>query len=176
MMEDLGAHIVDIVANSVTAGARNVHLTLAEDRDRDLLTLQIVDDGKGMDQEMASHVADPFFSTKTGRKVGLGIPLLKGTAELCDGRFYLKSEVGKGTEIFASFRLSHPDLPPLGNLKDTFLILIVSNPDVDFLLDGRIKGKDFVLDTKEVRAELGPVPINHPAVIRFLSNYLDESL
>jgi anti-sigma regulatory factor (Ser/Thr protein kinase) len=176
MMEEICAHIVDIVANSVTAGARNIHLTLREDSEKDLLTLRIVDDGKGMDEETASHVTDPFFSTKTGRKVGLGIPLLKGTAELCGGRFYLKSEIGKGTELFASFRLTHPDLPPLGSLKDTFLILVVSNPDVDFVFHGKTKGRDFSLDTKEVRAELGPVPINHPGVILFLTNYLDETL
>jgi hypothetical protein len=176
MMEEICDHILDIVANSVTAGAGSIRVAVIEDEKERSRILRIVDDGKGMDPETAARVVDPFFSTKLGRKVGLGIPLLKGTAETCDGRFYLKSEVGKGTEVFASFRLDHPDLPPLGNLKDTVLVLIVSNPDVNFLFEYRGEKKTFVLDTKEIRSELGDVPINHPEVIRFLTNYLDERL
>jgi hypothetical protein len=176
MMEEICAHIVDVVANSVSAGARNISLHVVEDHEADLLTVRIVDDGRGMDEETASRVVDPFFSTKTGKKVGLGIPLLKGTAETCDGRFSLRSKVGTGTQVYASFRLSHPDLPPLGNLKDTFLLLTIGNPDVDFFFEYGKDGTLFILDVKEIRTELAGVPVNHPEVIRFLTKYLDESM
>jgi hypothetical protein len=176
LMEEICAHIVDIVANSVSAGAKNISIALAEDSREDLLTLRIVDDGRGMDEETAMRVLDPFFSTKIGKKVGLGVPLLKGTSEQSGGSFYLKSEVGKGTEIFSSFVLSHPDRPPLGSVKDTIFMLTIGNPDVDFLFEETRDGKVFVLDTKEIRAALGGVPINHPEVIKFLGNYLDATL
>jgi hypothetical protein len=176
MMDEICAHIVDIVANSVTAGSRYIRLMIGEYREKDLLTLKIVDDGRGMDEETAARVVDPFFSTKAGKKVGLGVSLLKGTAETCEGNFSLRSAVGEGTGISASFRLSHPDLPPLGSLRDTFLILAVGNPDVDFYFEYAKDDKVFALDTKELRAELAGVPINHPEIVLFLSNYLDANL
>jgi hypothetical protein len=111
-----------------------------------------------------------------GHKVGLGIPLLKGTAETCGGTFYLKSEIGKGTEIYASFRLSHPDLPPLGSLKDTFLTLMIGYPDTDFIFEYTTATTKFSLDTKDIRVELDGIPINHPEVITFIGKYLDEGL
>jgi hypothetical protein len=176
MMAEICAHIMDIVANSITAEAKKVDIFIAQDKKRALFTIKVVDDGKGMTEEMSKKVQDPFFSTKTGRKVGLGIPLFKGTAEHCGGDFYLKSKIGEGTEIFASFALNNPDLPPLGNLKDTILVMIVSNPEVNFSFSYTINGKEFTLDTKEIKAQLGSVPINHPQVISFLGKYLDENL
>lgn len=176
MMAEICAHIMDIVANSITAEAKKVNIFIAQDKKQDLLTVKVVDDGKGMSGEMSEKVQDPFFSTKTGRKVGLGIPLFKGTTEHCGGDFYLKSKIGEGTEIFASFALNHPDLPPLGNLKDTILVMIVSNPEVNFSFSYTINGKEFTLDTEEIKAQLGDIPINHPEVINFLGKYLDENL
>lgn len=176
MMEDIASHIMDIVMNSVTAKAKNISVTIDKDPDANTLVLAISDDGVGMDRETAQKVQDPFFSTKTGRKVGLGIPLLKGTAETTGGSFALQSERGMGTLIRAVFDAGHPDLPPLGNLKDTFLVLIVSHPDVDFTFRYRVHGKDFLLATKELKNELGDVPVNHPEVIGFLTKYLDEQM
>ncbi len=176
MMEDIASHIMDIVMNSITARAKHISITIEKDPDAHRLTLAIADDGVGMDRETAQKVQDPFFSTKTGRKVGLGIPLLKGTAETTGGSFALQSERGLGTSIGATFDTDHPDLPPLGNLKDTFLVLIVSHPDVDFTFRYRLDGKDFSLATKDLKNELGDVPLNHPEVIGFLTKYLDEQL
>jgi hypothetical protein len=176
MMEDISSHIMDIVMNSVTAGAHHIAIAVAKDPQTSVLSLKVADDGRGMDAEMAEKVQDPFFSTKTGRKVGLGIPLLKGTAETTGGSFTLTSEKGVGTSIRASFDSRHPDLPPLGNIRDTFFVLIVSHPDIDFDLQYSVDGKDFLLDTAEWRRELDGVPLNHPEVIGFLSNYLDEHL
>ena len=176
MMEDIASHIMDIVMNSVTAKAKNISIDIDKDGVANTLSLAISDDGVGMDRETAQKVQDPFFSTKTGRKVGLGIPLLKGTAETTGGSFSLQSASGRGTSIRATFDAGHPDLPPLGNLKDTFLVLIVSHPEVDFTLRYCVDGKDFSLVTKELKTQLEDVPVNHPEVINFLSKYLDEQL
>jgi hypothetical protein len=176
MMEELCSHIMDIVTNSITARAKHVEVSIIEDRKNGILTLYIKDDGVGMDSDTARKVQDPFFSTKTGRKVGLGIPLLKGTAETTGGSFSLTTELGQGVEICASFSINHPDLPPMGNLKDTVLVLIVGNSEIDFTFRYRVDEKEFVLDTTVIKTLLGDVPIKDPDVINFLINYLDENL
>ncbi len=176
MMEDISSHIMDIVMNSVTAGARHIVIAVKKDPRTLVVSLTVSDDGSGMDGEMAEKVQDPFFSTKTGRKVGLGIPLLKGTAEMTGGSFTLTSRKGAGTTITAAFNSRHPDLPPLGNIRDTFFVLVVSHPEIDFNLCYSVDGKDFLLDTAEWKNELDGIPLNHPEVIGFLSKYLDEHL
>ena len=176
MMDEIASHIMDIVANSVSAKAKNILVSIIIDTKKALLTLRIKDDGIGMDEDMARKVQDPFFSTKIGKKVGLGIPLLKGTAETTGGIFRLSSVVGEGTEIFVSFDLNHPDLPPLGNIRDTMLVLVIGNPDTDFRFQIKGDTKEFILDTKEIKHLLDGVPINHPDVITFLSKYLDENM
>lgn len=175
-MEDISSHIMDIAMNSVTAGADRISIVIEKNPATEILKLVIADNGVGMDAETMVKVQDPFFSTKTGRKVGLGIPLLKGTAETTGGSFTLTSERGVGTSITATFDSRHPDLPPLGNIRDTFFVLIVSHPDVDFDLHYSVNGKIFALDTGEMKTELEGVPVNHPEVISFLGNYLDEHL
>ncbi|MBP7527922.1 MAG: ATP-binding protein [Syntrophorhabdaceae bacterium] len=176
MMEDISSHIMDIVMNSVTAEAKHISVIIEKDPRTSILGLTIADDGAGMDSETVQKVQDPFFSTKTGRKVGLGIPLLKGTAETTGGSFELTSARGAGTTIRATFDSRHPDLPPMGNVRDTFFVLIVSHPDVDFNFHYFVDGRDFTLDTGELKRELDGVPVNHPEVISFLSKYLDEHL
>lgn len=176
MMEDISSHIMDIAMNSVTAGAQRIRVAVEKDPRTAMLSLTITDDGVGMDQETLQKVQDPFFSTKTGRKVGLGIPLLKGTAETTGGSFEMTSAKGAGTTIRATFDCRHPDLPPLGKIRDTFLVLVVSHPEVDFDLRYSVDGRSFELDTEELKRELDGVPVNHPEVISFLGKYLDEHL
>ncbi|MCX8110417.1 MAG: ATP-binding protein [Syntrophorhabdaceae bacterium] len=176
MMDDICAHITDIAANSVSANAKKIFIFLEKSTINNRLMLKVTDNGKGMDEGTIKKVIDPFFSTKTGRKVGLGIPLLKGTAETCGGHFKIKSTIGKGTEIEATFQLDHPDLPPIGNLNDTILILTISNPEVDFLFNIKNDIINFIFDTEEIKGLLDGVPINSPEVIKFLTNYLDEHL
>ena len=176
-MEEICAHIMDIAANSLAAKSKHIMISIEKDRSKNLLSIRFKDDGKGMDEEMVKRVTDPFFSTKKGKKVGLGIPLLKGTAETCGGQFDLNSKLGEGVEISASFQLDHPDLPPLGNLRDTIMVLVVGNPDVDFSFTYRGDGEQFSLYTKEMREIIGDgIPLNHPEVVKFLSNFLDEKL
>lgn len=162
--------------NAVTAKAKNIEIAITADPKKALLTLFFKDDGVGMDKNMVEKVQDPFFSTKTGKKVGLGIPLLKGTAETTGGSFSLSSEPGKGVEIRAAFRLNHPDLPPMGKLKDTILVLVVGNPEIDFIFKYILYDKEFVFDTAVMRNVLGDVPLNDPEVVKFFINYLDENL
>ena len=176
MVNEICVHIMDIVANSLAAEAKNICIFITQDDKKNFLSMKIVDDGKGMSEEMAKKVVDPFFSTKIGKKTGLGVPLLKGTAEHCGGNFYLKSKVRKGTEIYSSFILNHPDLPLLGNIKETILVSVISNPEIDFNFHYTINGNRFTLNTKEIKAQLGDVPINNPEVIKFLRKYLDENL
>jgi len=176
MMDDICAHITDIAANSISAGAKNIIVSIEKSKTKNKLSLKISDDGKGMDKDTAEKVVDPFFSTKTGRKVGLGIPLLKGTAETCGGHFSLNSSPGVGTEIEVSFLLDHPDLPPLGKLKDNILMLVVSNPEINYSFNIKTDDNDFLFDTKEINNMLDGLPINNPEVIKFLTIYLDENL
>ncbi|HEX2966233.1 MAG TPA: sensor histidine kinase [Syntrophorhabdaceae bacterium] len=176
MMDEISSHIMDIAMNAITAHAKRVEVTIVADPKESLLTLFFKDDGIGMDEDMVKRVQDPFFSTKTGKKVGLGIPLLKGTAETTGGTFSLTSQPGKGVEICASFRLNHPDLPPLGKLKDTILVLIIGNPDIDFLFKCTLNEREFILDTASVRNILGDVPLNDPEVVKFFIKHLDENL
>ncbi|HOJ44121.1 MAG TPA: HAMP domain-containing sensor histidine kinase, partial [Syntrophorhabdaceae bacterium] len=167
MMEELCAHIADLAVNSISAGAKLVKVFVEKSNLKNELFIKVSDDGIGMDENTLKQVIDPFFSTKTGRKVGLGIPLLKGTAETCGGSFNITSQKGKGTEITACFPLNHPDLPPIGNVKDTILILSVSNPDVDFLFNIKNDIMNFTFNTKEIKELLNGLPINSPEVIKF---------
>ena len=176
MVTDLCDHIVDIVANSLRAKAKHIGVFVSEDHGRNRLTITIRDDGNGMEEETVRGVVDPFFSTKPGKTVGLGVPLFKGTAEICNGEFVIKSIPEKGTEVSASFQLDHPDLPPLGDLKNTILVLVVSNPETDFIFRYTAGERDFSLDTKEMRDSLGSVPLNHPEVVTFLRGYLEQNL
>ena len=176
MMDEIASHIIDIVANSVTAKATYISIDIEKDTQRNLLSLHIKDNGVGMDRETKEKVLDPFYTTKKGKKVGLGVPLLKGTAETTGGTFRLSSVVGQGTEIFATFDLSHPDLPPLGNIRDTMLVLVVGNPETDFRFSLKVDSRQFVLDTQDIKLLLEEVPINHPEVITFLGKYIDENM
>lgn len=176
MLAQLTDHIMDIAMNSVRAGSRSICISVIVEKGRNALTITISDDGKGMTKDVARAAEDPFFSTKKERKVGLGIPLLKGATEMCDGEFSLESEQGKGTTIRAAFALDHPDLPPMGDMKEAMLLLCVSNPEVRFVFRYRPNGEEFMLDTNEIREVLDGVPINHPEVVGFLKRYLNERL
>ena len=131
VMEDLSLHILDIMENSIAASASRIELTIAEDTLDDLLSLEIRDNGKGMDAETRSKTLDPFFTTRTTRRVGLGLPLLAQAARQSGGTFELVSEPGKGTTVKAAFQLSHPDMKPLGDIAETLRTILVSRPELD---------------------------------------------
>ncbi len=175
MMEELALHIMDILQNSLAAGARKIELVINEDMDRDLLKVRVKDDGRGMTAKELKWVQDPFYTTKQGGKVGLGIPMFKWVAEHCDGYFSLDSSPGKGTVLEAAFGLSHIDRPPMGDLAGTLFALIVSNPEVRFVVKYEGKG-EFLFDSKKVKDLLGDVPMSDANVLGFLRGYINENL
>lgn len=149
-MKDLSLHILDIVENSIRAQATRVEISVVEDEQRDVLELVIKDNGKGMEQEMTSRVAQPFFTTKPGRRIGMGLALLAQATKEANGELEISSMPGGGTRIKATFRYSHPDRKPLGDIPATLETLIAGNPNVDFIYEYR-KGLEVTrLDTREV--------------------------
>jgi hypothetical protein len=173
-MLELSEHILDIAENSVRAGAKLIQINIEEDSNKDLLTIEIIDDGQGMDQDQTKRVLDPFYTTKTVRRVGLGIPLLADAAQRAGGSLQLNSKKGKGTTIKATFALSHVDRQPMGNLISTIIILISGNSSVDFFYKHRHNDRRFELDTREIRKEIEDVPINHPEIIKYIRGVLKE--
>ena len=174
-MKDLSMHIIDILQNSIEAEANELTLAITEDTTGDTFTIEISDNGRGMDEELKAKVIDPFFTTRNTRKVGLGLPLLKAAAERCDGRLDIDSAPGKGTCVKASFRHSHIDRAPLGNIIDTIINLIVGNPDLNFIFRHRIDSKEVTFNARELREQLEDVPLNNPAVLNWIKQYLTDS-
>ena len=173
-MRELSLNILDIAQNSLSAGAGLVTLTVDEDSGADSLTLRVEDDGRGMDADTLQRVRDPFYTTRTTRKVGMGIPLFRMAAEMTGGSLDIVSEPGKGTAVTASFRLSHIDRMPLGDMAGTVTALIRLNPGVDFVYRHTVDGRSFEMDTRELRAQLGDVPLSEPDVMEWIDGYLRE--
>lgn len=175
-MQDLSLHILDIAENAWSAEADLIEISLEEDTERDNLRLEIRDDGQGMDPKTLARVRDPFFTTRTTRKVGLGLPLLEAAATRAGGDFRIESHVGKGTRVEASFRLGHIDLQPLGDIAQTLATLIMGHPEVDVRYSHTCDGRTFSLDTREIRSRLNGTPIQSPRVIRFILETVREGI
>ena len=176
-MRDLSLHLLDLAQNSVTAGAGliSVRITIGEDG---WLTMVLGDDGKGMSPELLARVTSPFATTRTSRKVGLGIPLMMENAEKTGGTLTIRSEVGKGTELTVTMDTRNIDCLPLGDLSGTLLSLILTNPvSPDFRFEGRTPKGECAFDTREVRAALGSdIPLNEPEVAAWLQGALKEEI
>ncbi len=153
-MEDLSLHILDIVENSIRAKASRIEIKVVEDIRKDLLTIEIKDNGQGIDEETVKKVLDPFFTTKTTRRVGLGLPLLSQAARESGGDVGIESKVGRGTRVKTTFGYSHIDRKPLGNMGATLTTLIAGNPEVDFIYEHKNDELEYRLDTKEIRARI----------------------
>ncbi len=175
-MRELSLHLLDIAENSISAGATSINISVAEYTKEDRLNLAVVDNGKGMDADLLARVTDPFTTTRTTRKVGLGIPLLKEAAEACNGSLVIWSEPGKGTRIDIEFQRSHIDRMPLGNLADTYRTLIISEPEIDWLLCYRLDEYEFVYDQQQVRETLGETAFSDPLVLSFIRTTFEEGL
>jgi DNA mismatch repair ATPase MutL len=175
-MEDLSLHILDIAENSIRAGANSIRIKIIEDTKKDLFLIELVDNGKGMDEDTIKMSLDPFYTTKTTRRVGLGIPLLGQTARECNGNMSITSQKGKGTTITADFQYTHIDRKPLGDIAETLIVLIVSNPEIDFIFEHRRNKHIYSLDTAEIKEQLEDVPINTPDVIKFIKDGISKWL
>ena len=149
-MKDLSLHILDIVENSIRAEAKLIRISVVEDVENDVLTLEIQDDGQGMDTETVRRAADPFFTGKPGRRFGLGLALLAQASREAEGTFQICSESGSGARITATFRHGHPDRKPLGDIRATLEALVAGNPGVHFLYEHTGDAQAIRFDTREV--------------------------
>ena len=174
-MRELSLNVMDVAQNSVRAQASLVYITVAESDREDRLTISISDNGCGMTDEQVQQVIDPFFTTRTTRKVGLGVPLFKLSAEQTGGSFSITSQVGKGTTTTAIYVKSSVDMTPLGDIDGTVRILIQCNPDIDFIFTHSTDIDSFTLDTRELREVLGDVSLNTPDVLEWIGEFLKEN-
>lgn len=174
-MRELSLNILDIAQNSISAGASLITIEVSESLVDHNLLIGIYDNGKGMSEEQVRSVIDPFFTTRTTRKVGMGIPLFKMAAEQTGGRLEIKSELGVGTEVRAYFKTDSVDFTPLGNVASTVQMLITMNTDRDFLYKHSVDGKEFVADTREIKAILGDVPLDTYEVSQWILEFIKEN-
>ena len=176
MMPEISLNILDVAQNSVAAESQLTEIGISVDNAADTLELVISDDGRGMSYEQVRNVTDPFFTTRTTRKVGLGVPFLKMAAELTGGSFHIESEPGMGTKTRAVFGLSHIDRMPVGDIAATMTSLIGSNPDIDFVLSYSVGEGGFIVDTREMRQVLDGVSLGEPDVLSFISEHINGSI
>ena len=176
-MNELSLYILDLTQNSVAAKATRIRISVAIDPRTDSITVIIEDNGCGMDEAFVKSVVSPFTTTRKTRKVGLGIPMIKQLCEMCEGEFGIESEVGKGTRLTLRFRMSHVDLPPMGDLSETMVSLINGSPEgIDFVLEYRYGEEAFEFDTREIRNILQGVSLNTPDVLIWIRDYLNENI
>lgn len=165
-------HILDIAQNSLAAGATEIRIVVRENTEEDSFTIEIEDNGRGMPEDFLGAVLDPFFTTRTTRKVGLGLPLLCQAARACDGDVTVDSEEGKGTRVAARFRRSHWDRAPLGDIASTIAALVACNPSVEIRYEHCIDGASFCFDTRDTRRRLEDIPLSNPLVADFVKKYV----
>jgi anti-sigma regulatory factor (Ser/Thr protein kinase) len=181
-MREIALHLLDLAENSVTANASQIKIEIVEDLGADCLQISLHDNGKGISPEMVQQIFDPFVTSRTTRKVGLGIPLLKAAAQACNGDLLISSQVGVGTSLTISFQHSHIDRMPLGNLAETMLDLIVTHPEVNWQLDYQALGADqkqlasFEFDDQPIKEILDGVSLCEPEVLSYLRGTLSEGI
>ncbi len=174
-MEDLSLHILDIAENSVAAKADMIEIRIAEDKKNDLLSLEIIDNGIGMDKDTVKKALDPFYTSKTVRRFGLGLSLLSESAKAANGKLTIESEKGKGTRVRAEFQFSHIDRKPLGDIDQTILTLVMGNSNVDFFYEIKKNNHTHRVDTRTIKAELKEIPLHSLEGIRLFKEKLKKA-
>ena len=173
-MRDLSLHLLDLAQNSIKAGASLVTIRMTVD-EAGWLTFCLADDGCGMSPELLARVTSPFATTRTTRKVGLGIPMMMENAQRAGGDMHIESQVGVGTTMVVTYDTRNIDALPLGDLAGTILSLIITNPDrPDFLFEGKTPKGEGAFDTRQVREVLAGVPLSEPAVVAWMKEALEE--
>lgn len=175
-MRELALHILDIAENSISAQADKIHISIYENINDDQLRIKIEDNGKGMDNETLEKISDPFMTSRTTRKVGLGIPFLKAAAEACQGTFNIQSTLGLGTTVEAEFKHSHIDRMPLGDVSSTLQTLVIGTPHVNWVFEYHVDQNSFVFDDQPIKETLDGVPLSEPAVMKFIREMIDEGI
>jgi len=175
-VRELSLHILDILENALEAGATLVTLDINEDSAEDLLTLEISDNGRGMDTKTLEHVQDPFFTTRKTRRVGLGIPLLRAAAERCGGGLEIQSQLGVGTRLRVTFELDNIDRAPLGDMFGTLMGFVVSSSDCDLIYHHQVDDRSFDFDTRDIREAIGERSLTEPSIRSWLRAFISEGL
>ena len=172
-MKELSLNILDVAKNSVTAGATKIEILVEETPEQ--LAITITDNGCGMTPEFVKRVTDPFTTTRTTRKVGMGLSLMKMEAQMSGGDLSIESTVGEGTTVTSWFDPGNIDMPPLGDLTSSITTLIQGSPDIDFVFTHRTPAGEYTLDTGEIRQIMGDISLSEPEIIAWLTDYLHEN-
>lgn len=175
-MKELSLHILDIVQNSIRAKAREIEIVIDEAINDNRLEIKIKDNGKGIDKDLLEEIKNPFATTRTTRKIGLGIPLLAESCVRAEGDLEVESELGLGTTITGVFKFDHIDRAPIGDIVNTITMLILSSPEIRYIFTYRVNELDFTMDTDEIKKVLQGVPINDLSIIKWLETYLEENI
>lgn len=168
-------NVLDVAENSVAAGSTLTSITVEIDTAKRLLAVTIADNGKGMDEETVRRVTDPFYTTRTTRKVGLGVPFFKMASEMAGGQFSIRSAPGEGTAVEATFQWDNVDRMPLGDMAATYCSLVMVSEGTDFVYTHTVDGRSFTADSREFRAVLEGVPLSTPDVQAFIRDYIREN-
>jgi anti-sigma regulatory factor (Ser/Thr protein kinase) len=175
-LEDLSLHILDIVENAMTAKAKKIGILIMEEPKKDRLIIEIKDDGIGMDEEVSQKAIDPFFTTRSSRKVGLGLSLMDQAAQEAGGTLRIESELGKGTKVTTTFQYYHIDRKPLGSMTETMITLLLGNPELDIAYTHQKEGKSYVLNSQMLKERFKDQFLAGPEVIQWLKKHLREGL
>ena len=173
-LRELSLHILDILQNALEAGASRMELEIREDSAKDRLVIRVRDNGRGMTADQLRRVSDPFYTTRTTRRVGLGIPLFRTAAQRCNGDLLITSQPGRGTEVVAEFERSHVDRAPLGDIAGTLLSVVLSNTGCDLSFRHQVDERVFEFDTAEIRQVLEDVPLSHSRVREWFRGMLAQ--
>ena len=176
MMANLSMHLLDIASNSVRANATKINIYFHDSISEDIIFIEITDNGKGMDEEMVKAVQDPFFTTRTTRRIGLGIPFFKELAEQCEGQFELESKVNVGTRIKCQMKRSHWDVPPRGDIGDAVVLTLCMNESIHVHFDYTSDTKEFYFDSLEVKEILGDVSVCEAEISAWCKAYINEGI
>ncbi|MDD4170458.1 MAG: ATP-binding protein [Desulfotomaculaceae bacterium] len=175
-MLELSHHILDLIENSLAAGASAIKLTVIEDTVSDILSLEVIDDGWGISEEIIKQLCDPFMTSRRLRKVGLGIPLLQQAAQSCAGDLEIESEIGVGTKVKATFQHSHIDRMPLGDITATIMAVIAAKPDLNLFYMHMVDGREFTFDTSVLINKFKDTPFNDVRVLIWIKTCCREGV
>jgi anti-sigma regulatory factor (Ser/Thr protein kinase) len=173
-MEDLSLHVLDIAENSIHAGARNIAITIEEDIQLKRLMIEIKDDGRGMSSEAAVMATEPSYTTRTTRRVGMGLPLLKQAAESTEGRLEIRSIPGSGTKVTATFKSNHYNMKPLGSMAETITALLANENEINILYRHARGGRAIMFDSKHAESQLGDILLNSIEALSLVRSYLEQ--
>ena len=174
-MRDLSYHLLDLAMNAIRAKGTQIDIEIDEQVTQNKLFITLRDNGIGMDEQMLNQISDPFFTTRTTRKVGLGIPLFKSMVERCDGELFITSHVSQGTTLSCYLTLDHLDRVPFGQIHETLVTLIEMEPQLNYHYVHRVNDEEYYFDTCEIKRILGDVWINHPDIMKWIKTELKEN-